>query len=308
MILSGREVCIDGIGTLFTLRIAAQRTSRKNLTPPYRIVAFATEQRGSSLKEEIACIAAVDAEKANEIFDHWLSESLTEDTLTIGGVGTLHHDNFKMDNNFATALNPQGQRPLRLKPKANVGLYIFASLCMLFALAVAGYVYIDSHDIDLTKLISLTAKTTKVTEVAEVAESTEAAEVVATADSTAETTPAEAEVAVTTTEVAIAPAPQASENVAVETKVPTTANTTDDVQPTIVGRSYVVLGVFSTPENVGRAIRQAKKIAGDLQYSVYNYGEKYMVAIYNAPTRSECQEFVRSLDGKFKDLWVYSRK
>ena len=308
MILSGREVCIDGIGTLFTLRIAAQRTSRKSVTPPYRIISFATEQRGSSLKEEIARVAEVEAEKANEIFEHWLSESLVSETLTIEGVGTLHHDNFKMDNEFATALNPQGQHPLRLKPKANVGLYIFASLCMAFALAVAGYVYIDSHDINLSKLISLSAKQTVVAQ----NESVEVVNAVEAVDSTAVAAPTVAEVATTTVEVTDAPTTQANENVAVEASVAkpqsNTGNALDNIQPTIPGRSYVALGVFSTTENAARAIRQAQKSASDLQYSVYEYGNKYMVTVYEAATRSECQEFVRSLDGRFKDLWIYSRK
>ena len=309
MILSGSEVCIDGIGTLFTLRIAAQRSSRKRVVPPYRIISFVTEQRGASLKEEIARVAEVDSAKANEIFEHWLSESLVGETLTIDGVGTLHHDNFKMDDEFATALNPQGQHPLRLKPKANVGLYIFASLCMVFALAVAGYVYVDSHDIDLTKLITLPTKTADVAQNNVTKPTAEVTEVTATADSTAMVAPAEVEVAVATAEVNDIPTPQASENIAVEVKTSTaTTNTTGDVQPTIPGRSYVVLGVFSTPENVARAIRQAQKSASDLQYSVYEYGSKYMVAVYDTESRSECQEFVRSLDGKFKDLWVYSRK
>ena len=87
-----------------------------------------------------------------------------------------------------------------------------------------------------------------------------------------------------------------------------TGNALDNIQPTIPGRSYVALGVFSTTENAARAIRQAQKSASDLQYSVYEYGNKYMVTVYEAATRSECQEFVRSLDGRFKDLWIYSRK
>ena len=217
MILSGREVCIDGIGTLFTLRIAAQRTSRKSITPPYRIISFVTEQRGASLKEEISRVAEVDTEKANELFERWLSESLIGDKLTIEGVGTLHHDNFTMDSEFASTLNPQGQHPVRLKPKANVGLYIFASLCMLFALVVAGYVYIDSHDIDLAKLITLSGKSTVIAQ----SEPTEVAEVVEAVDSTAVVAPVVAEATTSTTEVVDTPTPQANEVAAAPKSVAT---------------------------------------------------------------------------------------
>ena len=77
---------------------------------------------------------------------------------------------------------------------------------------------------------------------------------------------------------------------------------------TTPGHSYVVLGVFSTTENADRANRQAQRGAKDLQYSVYHYGSKYMVALYEAQSRRECQEFASSLDNTFKDLWIYSRK
>ena len=153
VLLSGKEICIDGIGTLFTVRYAAYRASRKSITLPHRVVTFTTDQRGTSLKAEIARIAGIDEQKANEIFDHWLSESLTEDTLTITAVGTLRHDKFTVDKEFEAALNPQGLKPVKLKPKANVGLYIFASLCIAFAVAVAGYIYLDNHELNILSLL-----------------------------------------------------------------------------------------------------------------------------------------------------------
>ena len=54
LLMSDREVCIGGVGTLFVVRYAAYRTSRKSLMPPYRIVTFTAEERGVLLEGEIA--------------------------------------------------------------------------------------------------------------------------------------------------------------------------------------------------------------------------------------------------------------
>ena len=113
LIVSGREVCIGGVGTLFTVRYAAYRASRKSLVPPYRIVEFTAEQRGVLLEEEIARAAGVDAQKAHELFEHWLSAVVDGETLTIEGVGKLRKDKFVADEAFLAALNPQAPHPCR---------------------------------------------------------------------------------------------------------------------------------------------------------------------------------------------------
>jgi hypothetical protein len=292
LLISNREVCIGGVGTLFIVNYAAYRTTNKSITPPYRIVAFTSEERGVSLEEQIAQIAGVDELKAHELFDGWLSAVVEGDALKIEGVGVLRNDKFVAEEDFVAALNPLGRTPLRLKPKANVGLYVFASLCLLFAVAVAGYLYLDNNDVSL-----LGGRDDVVAEkmIAEVVEPKEdvASEVVDSVKVEMSQIEAQSEVAVADPQVA---QPQTERIV------------DDEILSTISGRSYVVLGVFSTCENAMRATAQAHKKNGSLHCSIYHYGNKFMVALYDAPTRSECGEFVRSLDGEFKDLWIYPRK
>lgn len=298
MLLSDREVRIGSLGTLFTVRYAAYRASRKSLTPPYRIVQFTNELRGTSLEDEIATVANIDSEKAHEIFEQWMTEVQDGNTLKIEGVGTLRGEKFSIDDKLASELNPHDRAPMRLKPKANVGLYIFATLCILFAIAVAGYVYVDNNDINIFGFKGEVAQVTDTAEIdtAEPA-ATEDVAVVAVADTvTINTLTTEPTAAATPTTVT-APQPTAT---------PTPVS--NEILSTSPGTSYVVLGVFSTPENAKRAISQAQKKANDLQYAIYHYGEKFMVALYDAPSRTECQEFARTLSDTFKDLWIYSRK
>lgn len=298
MLLSDREVRIGSLGTLFTVRYAAYRASRKSLTPPYRIVQFTNELRGTSLEDEIATVANIGSEKAHEVFEQWMTEVQDGNTLKIEGVGTLRGEKFSIDDKLASELNPHGRAPMRLKPKANVGLYIFAAICILFAITVAGYVYIDNNDINI---FNFNGEVAQVTDTAE----TNAAEPIAAeevavaivADTVTINTPTPEPTAAATPTTVTTPQPTA-----------TPSPVSNEILSTSPGTSYVVLGVFSTPENAERAVRQAQKKANDLQYAIYHYGEKFMVALYDAPSRTECQEFARTLSDTFKDLWIYSRK
>ncbi len=296
LLISGKEVCIGGVGTLLTMRYAAYRASKKSMVPPYRIVIFTTEQRGVSLEEEIARVAGVDAARAHELFEQWMSEVLEGDTLKIEGIGSLRNDKFISEESFLATLNPLGRTPMRLKPKANVGLYIFASLCVLFALAVAGYVYLDSRD------IVLFGKEAKIGGEVAVAENVKPEPAVEDEPVMTEMVDS-VDVAQSVTE----PAMQTATQEQLPTRVVDVADTSE-IRSTEPGWSYVVLGVFSTTENAERAIGEAQRVAGELRCVVYHYGNKYMVALYDSQSRAECQEFARSMGGKFKDLWIYSRK
>ncbi len=294
LLMSDREVCIGGVGTLFVVRYAAYRTSRKSLMPPYRIVTFTAEERGVLLEEEIARTAGADAQKAHELFESWILAVVDGDTLKIEGVGSLRNDKFTAEESFLADLNPQGRAPIRLKPKANVGLYGFASLCMLFAVAVAGFLYVDNNDIEL-----FGGRNDAVAEVAV----DEVAKPIAQ-----EVVPVVEQVDSAKVELPQAVQPEVAEPQVAQPQVVTESVASGEILSTVSGRSYVVLGVFSTPENADKAIRQACKRDGGVQCAVYHYGSKYMVALYDAPSRSECQEYARSLGDAFKDLWVYSRK
>ena len=290
LLLSGREVTIGSLGTLFTVRFGAFRASRKSMTPPYRTIEFTAELRGVSLEDEIAVVANISKEQAHDIFEQWLSKVTDGKAVRIEGIGILRQNRFSIDESFAAILNPNGRAPMRLKPKANVGLYIFASLCMIFALSVAGYVYIDNNDISLFGSKEVSIETTPIQLAADQTTQQESTE-----ESAVDTIAMDS---LTTQPVAQPEAhPQAIFNA-----------DSGEILTTASGMNYVVLGVFSTTENAERAILQAHKLMSDLHYSVYHYGDKYMVSLYNAPSRSECQEFVNSVGNSFQDLWIYSRK
>jgi hypothetical protein len=71
---------------------------------------------------------------------------------------------------------------------------------------------------------------------------------------------------------------------------------------------YVVMGVFSTPENAARAEADAQKKIKDVKCEVLPFKGKYMVTIFGSNNRSECNTFVSSYSDVYGDLWVYNKK
>lgn len=71
---------------------------------------------------------------------------------------------------------------------------------------------------------------------------------------------------------------------------------------------YVVMGIFSTPENAARAEADAKTKINDVKCEVLPFKNKYMVTIFGSNNRGECNTFVSSYNDVYGDLWVYNKK
>lgn len=107
-------------------------------------------------------------------------------------------------------------------------------------------------------------------------------------------------------------APVATEPVADAASADAAAETTPQEQVVPVQRGpyayYVVMGVFSTEENAGRAVDQLRSNIKDVGAEVLPFGSKYMVTAYGSDSRAECNTFISSYRDIYPDLWVYNKK
>ena len=73
-------------------------------------------------------------------------------------------------------------------------------------------------------------------------------------------------------------------------------------------RSYVVLGVFSTPENAARAARNAA--SGDVAVTCggYRFGAKFMVSPFESDDPEACALFIRAHAERFPGMWTYTAR
>lgn len=84
--------------------------------------------------------------------------------------------------------------------------------------------------------------------------------------------------------------------------------TADAPASLVSGRRYVVLGVFSTPENAARAAADAAKKDASVRCGIYRFGAKFMVSPFESADAEACTLFIRNYNDRFPGLWTYTAR
>jgi|GEM_PF-2190165 len=299
----GRDLYLPSVGTLVVRRASAERSSKHRIEAPYREVVFTGENRGVSLIDIIVLIASVTQERALDIYSQWLQQSQTDGVVTIGGVGVVRDRQFIAEKSFAEKMNPS-RKFVALPSRSHKALYAFVALCVLVAVGVGGYMLYSNGALQSVRSVANQER---------VAEESQSTLIEPTASSEQEPTTVQETVAalsVASEQSAVAVQEPVVEQAVVEQAV-VSPHTTDAYAPLPMsaGYSYAVWGVYSERANAERYMRAVRSRFGDLESHIYIYGERYMVAVYERPSRSECVRLVarlKSRDAAFKDMWVYT--
>lgn len=271
MLISGRGVFLPEVGTLYIERQAARKLADGRLLSPRNAVVFAEGKQAPSLVDEIVAIAGCGVEQAQDIYERWQAKTLQQGVLTIGGVGVLKGKSFSTDKAFHSAINPQGVKTLVLRKKSsNAWLYVVSGVAVVIALGFLAYLMWGDKFMGKQN-----------------------AEKVAVEQVVAPETPAvEAE--------------QVAEGEAAEQAAEPVA------EPQVVNNSsyayYVVVGIFSTPENAERAVKDAQAKVKEANCVVMPFKNKHMVTIFGSDNVADCNTFARSYRDVYPDLWVYNKK
>lgn len=297
LLLDEGEVALPEVGTLILRREPAKFLSKKQLQRPYRELRFTKEQRGVSLCDHIARLTQVSDERARDIYAEWLSQSLRNEILTINNLCIVEGGKVSTDKTFEDMANPKGRGTVKINPRTNYLIYIMAALCMGFALSVAGYVLYTNGAIQ--KLISICFiapasqafegipdATTEEEEVVEIVKVTEVAEA---------TQPAEPATTVVT------------EPIVDEVTTPTNPS----ILPLQKGKSYAVWGVYNELQNAEKAVNWLSTRIPEIKgVNIYDYNGRYMVALCEVASRSECGRKVSAWKAEHvscKSVWVYTK-
>ena len=283
-LLDEGEVYLPEVGTLILVRHNAKLLSKKELQRPYRELRLTKEQRGASLLLHISKIAGVSAERASDIYAEWLEQSLRNKVLTINGLCVIENDNIATDKTFEDMANPKGRGAIKVNPHTNYIIYIVAGVCMGFALGVAGYVLHSNGTLDnlFAKQKIAPASVAFENSVAEATQSTEP-----TVEIVEE--PVVAEVAIPAESIAEGPS----------------------ISPMQKGSSYAVWGVYNELKNAEDAKAWLAEKFPEIEANIYQYDARYMVALCELSSRSECGRKVSAWKAEsksFKSVWVYTRE
>ena len=277
-LLDEGEVYLPEVGTLILVRHAAKLLSKKELQRPYRELRLTKEQRGVSITTHISTITGVSAERASDIYAEWLAQSLRNNILQINGLCSIEDGKIMTDKTFEDMANPNGRGTVKINPRTNYFIYIIAGVCMGFALGIAGYVLYSNGTLD-----NLFAKQ----KIAPASEAFESMAVEATQP----------------TEEVVAVVEQPIEEVS--------APAEPSIAPMQKGMSYAVWGVYNELKNAENALNWlATRIPEIESTNIYDYDGRYMVALCEVTSRSECGHKVSvwKVEHKScKSVWVYTR-
>ena len=269
MLISGRGVLLPEIGALYIERQAARKLADGRLLTPRNVVLFSKQEQAPSLVDEIVAIASCSTEQAQDIYERWRAKTYQQGVLTIGGIGELKGGSFTMDKDFMGVINPQGVKTIVVRKKSS-NKWLYAVVGVAVLVALGFFAYVMWGDKIMGGASEKPIQEQVVTPEPTVAEQTIAAD-------------------------SVAVQPQAVE------------------QPQEVKRSeyayYVVMGIFSTPENAERAVSQVQSKIKDVECVVLPFkGGKHMVTIFGGDSAADCNAFARSYRDIYPDLWVYNMK
>jgi hypothetical protein len=289
ILLREGEVCLPQVGTLILVRNAAKLTSKSELQAPHRELRFTREERGTSLITHLMKVASLSDERASDIYAEWRNQSLRNDILTIGGVCTVENNKVEVEAKFDSLANPSGRRTINVTQRKGYLIYILASLSAVLALCVGGYLLYTNGLLDLPSIAKEEQQVAENSDinitiepipdervVTEVVETIEAP----AADTLAQEKPAEEIVAQTTT------------------------------LPMTKGRSYAVWGVYTELKNAESAKAWLNSKYPEIDAQIYEYDERYMVALCELTSRTACGKQVSAWKAKsknFQNVWVYTR-
>lgn len=326
LLIAGESIYLPDIGSIAVRRKSAERISSKRIKPPYKYVAFDKQQTGPSLEEHIARIGGFDAEKAHEIYESWLAAHSHDGVIEFAGIGRLEDGIFTPEGSFETLLNPNGTAPAPVSRRRDAVLYIFVATCCLLAVYIFGYIWYDSHGrttvFDNVPAVykqpehkSAEPSLTEQTADAETAKEMDANRITDSAEAEAEATATATATAVAQADHIVSPEPSAQHAHATgsagsgEVHRTVTSNAVSgEILRTATGRSYVVLGIYSTVENARRAAKQARNAFGCENLQIYHYADKFMVSAYESDSRQECLKYIGNAAKEVGDLWIYTKK
>lgn len=248
------------------------------------------------------------ASQARDIYDRWLSRTQQDGVLTIEGVGVLKFKNFTPDEAFDRRINPQGHAPVRIhRPRRFDGAMWIGIAAIVFVVAFTAYWWLGNRR-DAAAGRSASEPVTLVAAAPAATEHSAAAEVSADgvgADSVTDP-------AATGTAPTASGAESATLNAAPALRAEAPADTAPaaDGEPArlVSGRRYVVLGVYSTPENAARAARLALEKEGSFRCGVYRFGAKFMVSPFESEDAEACTLFIRAHAETFPGMWTYTAR
>lgn len=289
-LVSGRGIFLPQVGSLFIERQAARKIADNKYYSPRNVVVFSSKEMAVSLVQEIVNVASCTEQQALDIYTRWLDKTRQDNHLIIGGVGELVDKSFRMEEEFAKAINPKGVRTIVVRRRSHWWVFVLALICLLVAGGVFFYANMlsstESDDVVVVKRDS----SREVDKQQIVDDSLQVGAVDASGD--ALSSQMEVKDAEQTTSLDESSTHSAQQSVV-------------EGQSVVQFAYYVVCGVYADENNVPKAISQLKANMPTAQFVILPYKGKFMITAFGSDSHDDCQSFVNRYQAKQRGLWIY---
>lgn len=292
-ILDQGGVSLPGVGTIYVTRKPATKISSKSISAPRLTLALSPDKRSISIVDAIANIAQIEIIQAEDIYRRWLNKVRQDDgCISIFEVCSINNSNIVIDPLFSSKLNPGSNNEIEISCQTHTGRNICIILTVvIIALGAVYYLYANI----------LNNTTSEAIQVEMVADITENNTLEVTDDSTADNQNV-------TTDYIIPDAVE--EEIIAEEQGSTTdmieSVTIDDWRQRDDIRHWVIVGSYSSEENVARAIADLEAKNPDIMFATFQLGSMYAVAAFGSSEYADCESFKQEYIKQFKQSWIHT--
>lgn len=291
-LLKGESIALPGVGTLYIERRAARRVSSTLIEPPCRLLRFKSSIEGVTLQQEIQRIANCSEEEARDVYERWVEKCREDKSLTIEGICAISGVAIVVDEEFIKRLNPHGSAPVKVLRR--MPWWVWSTLTIVGVAALTALLVWLVNPLEIwNRYKERSVKVVSNEQIVPIGVDTLKVE---RADST----------------VKAAPIVERVDSLSKpKVEVQTSLAPSDVITRTARGKSYVVLGIFSTEKNARRALSNAvtQHSIEESLLRIFYYGDKYLVSIGEYDSSSSAHDVARQYRAKGlgDGIWVYTK-
>lgn len=301
-LISGREVYIAELGTLYITRHESAKLRKNRVEAPSFTLMFTPECRGEALSSIICKAANVTDDEAADIARRWLQKSTNDGRVVIEGIGTIANGTITIDTELSKRLKGSGRVVELTKQKSgNTIAWAIVVALLLCSACICTYIYIyisrKATDSAIEKVAPIEIVDNNISDnTSDYKQDTTIAEPIPTPVSEPISSPA----------VQTLPEPQNEPQTEVKEEVASSTSSADWREQSV--RHYVIFGSYSTLNNANLAIRKISRKNPDAQCKILPLGKMYAVAVYGSTNRKECERFKRAHRSEYKNAWIHTPK
>lgn len=283
-LISDRAVLLPDVGTLFISREAAKEVSRGRVESHRYTLSLSSNKAAVSLIDIIARVASISNEQATDIYSRWLEKMRTEGCITIEGIGRLCNKSFVVDDSFDKVLNPVVDSIVKIDERKSRVASLSVALLLIAFVVVGLFVYRSyvSTPIDNSETIQSTIVYNNI----EKADN----EIIIEADNHSELVEQ-----------------QGSDEIEAKVIEGVIVDNNDWRESDNI-RHWVVIGSYSTVENVERAVADFQTKYPELNFDYIKLGSMFAVSPCGSVEIAECEEFMHTHKGDFPQMWIHTPK